>query len=87
MKRPPQGYYVPVSTVGEKVKAFVPFPLPPNPPIEWTPGLLQAFEAASTALGRLAGASSMLPRTPLFLYMYVRKEAVLSSMIEGTQAV
>ena len=86
MKRPPQGHYLPISTVGENVRAFVPFPLPPDPPIEWTPELLHAFEAASAALGRLAGASSMLPSTPLFLYMYVRKEAVLSSMIEGTQS-
>ena len=86
MKRPRQGYYLPVSTVGENVKAFVPFPLPPDPPIAWTPELLHAFDAASTALGRLAGAAGMLPSTPLFLYMYVRKEAVLSSMIEGTQS-
>ena len=86
MKRPLQGYYIPISTVGEKAQAFVPAPLPPAPPIEWTPGLLTAFDAASRALGRLDSASSLLPSTPLFLYMYVRKEAVLSSMIEGTQS-
>ena len=86
MNRPLQGYYIPISTVGEKAQAFVPAPLPPAPPIEWTPGLLTAFDAASRALGRLDSASSLLPSTPLFLYMYVRKEAVLSSMIEGTQS-
>ena len=86
MKRPLQGYYTPISTVGEKAQAFVPASLPPAPPIEWTPGLLTAFDAASRALGRLDSASSLLPSTPLFLYMYVRKEAVLSSMIEGTQS-
>ena len=86
MKRPLQGYYIPFSTLGEKAQAFVPAPLPPTPSIEWTPGLLTVFDAASRALGRLDSASSLLPSTPLFLYMYVRKEAVLSSMIEGTQS-
>jgi len=86
MKRPLQGHFLPISTVGEKAKAFVPAPLPPNPPIEWTPELLSTFDAALVALGRLDSASVMLPSTSLFLYMYVRKEAVLSSMIEGTQS-
>ncbi|MDR2744387.1 MAG: Fic family protein [Desulfovibrio sp.] len=86
MKRQLQGHYLPISTVGEKVKAFVPDPLPPSPPIEWSSELLGAFDAALVALGRLDSASTMLPSTPLFLYMYVRKEAVLSSMIEGTQS-
>lgn len=86
MKRALQGYYQPISTVGEKAKAFVPAPLPPNPPIEWSPELLSVFDSALIALGRLDSASTMLPSTPLFLYMYVRKEAVFSSMIEGTQS-
>lgn len=86
MKRPLQGYYTPISTVGEKAKAFVPAPLPPVPPIEWDEKLLAAFDAAALALGRLDSASDMLPSTALFLYTYVRKEAVLSSMIEGTQS-
>ena len=86
MKRPLQGYYLPIAGTGEVAKAFVPTPLPPNPPIEWTPELLNLFEEASLALGRLDSASTMLPSTPLFLYMYIRKEAVLSSMIEGTQS-
>jgi len=86
MQRPLQGYYLPISTVGEKAKAFVPALLPPEPPIAWSPELLSAFDSALTALGRLDSASTMLPSTPLFLYMYVRKEAVFSSMIEGTQS-
>ena len=86
MKRPLQGYYTPISTVGEKARAFVPSPLPPTPPIEWNETLLAAFDSAALALGRLDSASTMLPSTPLFLYTYVRKEAVLSSMIEGTQS-
>jgi len=86
MKRALQGYYQPISTVGEKAQAFVPAPLPPNPPIEWSPELLSAFDSALISLGRLDSASTMLPSTPLFLYMYVRKEAVFSSMIEGTQS-
>jgi len=86
MKRALQGYYQPISTVGEKAKAFVPAPLPPNPPIEWSPELLSVFDSALISLGRLDSASTMLPSTPLFLYMYVRKEAVFSSMIEGTQS-
>jgi Fic family protein len=86
MKRELQGYYLPISTVGETARAFVPNPLPPEPPIEWSPELLAAFDAALVALGRLDGAGAMLPSTPLFLYMYVRKEAVFSSMIEGTQS-
>jgi Fic family protein len=72
--------------VGEKAKAFVPAPLPPNPSIEWTPDLRSKFDQALLALGRLDSISTFLPDISLFLYMYVRKEAVLSSMIEGTQS-
>lgn len=86
MKRKLQGHYVEVSTVGEAVRAFVPAPLPPNPPIELAPELQEKFNQALLALGRLDGVSELLPDAPLFLYMYVRKEAVLSSMIEGTQS-
>ena len=86
MKRTLQGRYVTVSTVGEKAWAFVPAPLPPHPPIDWTPGLRSKFDQALLALGRLDSVSTLLPETSLFLYMYVRKEAVLSSMIEGTQS-
>ena len=86
MKRELQGRYVTISTVGEKVQAFVPAPLPPRPPIHWTPELRSKFDQALLALGRLDSVSTLLPETSLFLYMYVRKEAVLSSMIEGTQS-
>ena len=86
MKRGLQGNYVTISTVGETAQAFVPLPLPPNPPICWTPELRERFDNAHLALGRLDGVSSLLPDTSLFLYTYVRKEAVLSSMIEGTQS-
>jgi len=77
---------VTISTVGEKAHAFVPLPLPPHPPIEWTPELHSKFDQALLALGRLDSVATLLPETALFLYMYVRKEAVLSSMIEGTQS-
>jgi Fic family protein len=86
MKRELQGRYVTISTVGERARAFVPAPLPPRPPIDWTPELRDKFDQALLALGRLDSISTLLPDTSLFLYMYVRKEAVLSSMIEGTQS-
>jgi len=86
MERGIQGHYVTISTVGEKVQAFMPAPLPPKPPIDWVPELRDKFDHALMALGRLDSASTLLPDTSLFLYMYVRKEAVLSSMIEGTQS-
>ncbi|MGE0859543.1 MAG: Fic family protein [Gammaproteobacteria bacterium] len=79
------GRYEVTSTGGESVRAFVPPALPPDPPIAMD-GLYTALEAANRALGRLDGATSILPDTPLFLYMYVRKEALLSSQIEGTQS-
>ncbi len=86
MKRDLQGHYVTISTVGEVARAFIPAPLPPKPPIDWTPELRSKFDRALLALGRLDSVSMLLPDTSLFLYMYVRKEAVLSSMIEGTQS-
>jgi Fic family protein len=86
MKRELQGKYVTISTVGERAQAFVPAPLPPYPPINWTPKLRNKFDQALLELGRLDSVSTLLPDTSLFLYMYIRKEAVLSSMIEGTQS-
>lgn len=86
MNRDLQGHYITTSPVGEKAKAFVPAPLPPTPPIEWSSELREKFDQALLALGRLDSVSVLLPDTSLFLYMYVRKEAVLSSMIEGTQS-
>ena len=81
-----QGQYKTISTVGEYVKAFIPNDLPPIPTIEWTVGLRKKYDEAMLALGRLDSVSILLPDTSLFLYMYIRKEAVLSSMIEGTQS-
>ena len=86
MKRSLQGKYITISTIGETAKAFLPSPLPPVPDIKWAAPLRQKFEQAHLALGRLDSIASLLPDTDLFLYMYIRKEAVLSSMIEGTQS-
>jgi len=86
MERSLQGKYITTSTVGETVEAFLPASLPPVPDIQWGSELRQQFERAYLALGRLDSISGLLPDTGLFLYMYVRKEAVLSSMIEGTQS-
>jgi Fic family protein len=79
------GRYVETPAGGEMVRAFVPSPLPPNPPIDIL-SLLPKLSTAERALGRLDGITVLLPRQELFLYMYVRKEAVLSSQIEGTQS-
>lgn len=86
MNRNLQGHYITISTVSEKVQAFIPAQLPPTPSIEWSSELREKFDQALLALGRLDSVSMLLPDTSLFLYMYVRKEAVLSSMIEGTQS-
>ncbi len=87
MKRERTGKKVTVSTVGgEHCQAFVPDPLPPNPPLKMDSGLVERLQNAYIALGRLDSISTLLPDPERFLYMYVRKEAVLSSQIEGTQA-
>src|SRR5258708_39803059 len=67
-------------------KAFIPKSLPPDPPIRLDGELLQLLSQENIALGRLDGASEILPNADLFVAMYVHKEAVLSSQIEGTQA-
>lgn len=79
------GCYVETVAGGEIVRAYVPPALPPTPPIDLLP-LLEKLSAAERALGRLDGITVLLPSHELFLYMYVRKEAVLSSQIEGTQS-
>jgi len=79
------GRYVETAVGGERVRAFVPPPLPPDPPVQME-DLLRRLSAADRALGRLDGITTLLPDKALFLYMYVRKEAVLSSQIEGTQS-
>jgi Fic family protein len=67
-------------------RAFIPCPLPPDPPIEISGNLQVSLSQAERALGRLDGSIQTLPHPDLFVYMYVRKEAVLSSQIEGTQS-
>jgi len=86
MKREMTGSYEVTKLAGEQVRAFVPNPLPPIPPLVLDAGLQRLLESAVLALGRLDGISAMLPDKTLFLYAYVRKEAVLSSQIEGTQS-
>ena len=86
MKRGATGRYQVTTAGGESVRAFIPAPLPPTPPIVLDGGVQRALEPALLALGRLDAVSSLLPDTSLFLYTYVRKEAVLSSQIEGTQS-
>ncbi len=71
---------------GEQVRAFVPAPLPPEPPLDLNGDLQQLLERALLALGRLDSITALLPQPALFIYAYVRKEAVLSSQIEGTQS-
>jgi Fic family protein len=87
MKRGPTGRMLTISTVGgETAKAFLPNPLPPSPALAIDSALRDKLDAALFALGRLDSVTTLLPDAHLFLYMYVRKEAVLSSQIEGTQS-
>lgn len=67
-------------------QAFLPAPLPPDPPIRIEGELQALLSQADRALGRLDGSILTLPHPDLFVAMYVRKEAVLSSQIEGTQS-
>jgi Fic family protein len=86
VKRALTGQYVASTVAGETVRAFIPSPLPPAPPLDLGDDLNDRLNRAHIALGRLDGISGILPDTHLFLYAYVRKEAVLSSQIEGTQS-
>lgn len=86
MNRPPAGRYVITATAGERVRAFVPSPLPPDPPLVWPAPLRARCDDALVAIGRLDALTELLPNRSLLLYSFVRKEAVLSSMIEGTQS-
>ena len=86
MKRGLQGHYEAVSTVGETVKAFIPDSLPPSPTLVIVGDLQKKLDEASYLLGKLDGAANLLPDVGIFLYMFIRKEAVLSSQIEGTQS-
>ncbi len=67
-------------------QAFVPKPLPPDPPVQWDADLVRLLSEADLAVGRLDGLARSLPNPDLFVAMYVRREAVLSSQIEGTQS-
>ncbi|HEY5778602.1 MAG TPA: Fic family protein [Terrimicrobiaceae bacterium] len=86
MNRDATGTYHTTATAGEQVRAFVPLPLPPVPPLEITGARQLLLERATLAVGRLDSISTLLPDPHLFLYSYVRREAVLSSQIEGTQS-
>ena len=66
--------------------AFIPASLPPEPPLQFDDEMLSLISRADLALGRLDGSIQTLPDADLFVFMYVRKEAVLSSQIEGTQS-
>jgi len=86
-RRPPDqiGRYEVTATGSERVRAFIPPPLPPVAGLGLD-SIQTHLDRANQALGRLDGVASILPDAPLFLYMYVRKEALLSSQIEGTQS-
>ena len=86
MNRGLTGRYVPGIAGGFACQAFIPAPLPPHPPLEINGKLQARLAEAHIALGRLDAISSLLPDAQLFLYSYVRKEAVMSSQIEGTQS-
>ncbi|MCQ3950640.1 MAG: Fic family protein [Planctomycetes bacterium] len=86
MQRGTTGKFDVNNTTGETVRAFVPARLPPAPPLELTAPRQRLLERALLACGRLDGVSALLPDPDLFLYAYVRREAVLSSQIEGTQS-
>jgi Fic family protein len=73
--RQPEGY-----------QAYIPAPLPPDPPLRFDSQLATVLAGAGTAVGRLDGVAATLPNPDLFVAMYVRREAVLSSQIEGTQS-
>ncbi|MDD3182185.1 MAG: Fic family protein [Alphaproteobacteria bacterium] len=79
------GTYVARSVTGESYKAFVPAPLPPQPPLDMA-GLYKPLDKAMKALGEIDALAKLLPDVSLFLFMYVRKEALISSQIEGTQS-
>ncbi len=85
MKRQQTGYFDTTSIGGEQVRAFVPDPLPPKDELDFK-YLQHSLDSANFAIGRLDSVTSILPEPWLFLYAYIRKEAVLSSQIEGTQS-
>src|SRR5712692_646235 len=82
------GTYITNSLSSESFQSFVPKPLPPDPPLNFDAEHYVLLDKATLALGRLDGLTGQLPRdvVSLYNYFYVRKEAVLSSQIEGTQS-
>ena len=86
MRRGETGRYAVTAAGGETVRAFIPSPLPPVPALALDGPLQRSLETATLALGRLDGVSTLLPDKEVFLYSFVRKEALLSSQIEGTQS-
>jgi len=86
LKRGVTGTYEVSTLAGERVRAFIPDALPPDPALKFGAGLQEKLDSALLAVGRLDGVSALLRDLSLFLYAYVRKEAVLSSQIEGTQS-
>ncbi len=86
MERGTSGRYETTRVGGEEVRAFVPDPLPPQPPLELSGARQRLLERSTLALGRLDSITTLLPDPQLFLYAYIRREAVLSSQIEGTQS-
>jgi Fic family protein len=80
------GQVIRVGSGDDAYQAFVPTPLPPDPPLKLTAADHDLIERANRALGKLDGMTSLLPDTSLFIYAYVRKEALVSSQIEGTQS-
>ena len=86
MKRGLQGHHATVSMVGKTVKAFIPDSLPPSPALEMAGDLQKKRDEPSYLLGKLDGVANLLPDVGVLLYMFIRKEAVLSSQIEGPQS-
>lgn len=86
MNRSSLGHYETTAIGGESVRAFIPASLPPEPVLDLSGNRQRLLERATLALGRLDSVSTLLPDPQLFLYAYVRREAVLSSQIEGTQS-
>ena len=86
MQRGMAGRFEVTAVGGERVQAFVPAPLPPQPAVEMSSELQRLLEGALLACGRLDAVTALLPEPDPFLYSYVRREAVLSSQIEGTQS-
>src|SRR5687768_8578139 len=81
------GHYRITRAADEQVRAFIPLPLPPaDPPLALEGPIGKSLAAATTSLGRLAVAANMVQSPEWFLYGFVRKEALITSQIEGTQA-